>query len=190
MRSREIREYDYIIMIPIKKTSTIGSLLGGLFIAGIAVAYVVDTQFMNTDQAAPVAEPVVTKQEPQPAETTPAPVATDKKPAPTPAPAPAPTSRYTNGSYNTTVQYRTPESVESLAVTLTVKDDTIADASIAIDAAAKESRRYQEAFAANYTQYVVGKSLESLKLSRVSGSSLTTAAFNKALDAIRTTAGA
>lgn len=185
-------------MIPIKKTSAIGSLLGGLFIAGIAVAYVVDTQITNSDAAAVVVDtPVVTKQPegapvpvtgPTP---TPTPAPTPKPtPTPTPAPTPAPAYTYTSGTYNTTVQYRTPESIESLAVSLTVTKDVVTDAAITIDASAHESRRYQDAFAANYKQYVVGQSLESLKLSRVSGSSLTTGAFNRALDAIRTSAGA
>jgi hypothetical protein len=85
--------------------------------------------------------------------------------------------------------YLTPESTEQIEVTLTLKNDTVSDASVQLSATARESRRYQNNFAANYRQYVIGRPLSSLSLSRVSGSSLTSNGFNAAVAQIRGQAG-
>jgi hypothetical protein len=48
----------------------------------------------------------------------------------------------------------------------------------------------QTDFAANYKTQVIGKKIEGLELSKISGSSLTPKGFNDALEKIRSQAGA
>lgn len=103
---------------------------------------------------------------------------------------PSNTSGYANGTYSSTIGYRTPESIEAVKVTLTVSDGTVTDASVANTGSEPTSRRYQYAFANSYRSYVIGKSLASLDLNRVAGSSLTTLAFDAAVNKIRSEASA
>lgn len=97
-------------------------------------------------------------------------------------------SRYKNGTYTATGTYRTPENEEQITVTVTLVNDKVADVSATISATNPDSRRYQTLFLANYKQLVVGKSIDSLHLSQVSGSSLTSAGFNDAISQIKTQA--
>jgi hypothetical protein len=96
---------------------------------------------------------------------------------------------YKNGSYQANGTYLTPEGSEDIAVNLTITNDVVTAASISQTPKNRESRQYQAFFASGYKQQVVGKSLAELKLSRVSGSSLTPAGFNQAVADIRTQAG-
>lgn len=95
------------------------------------------------------------------------------------------TSGYKDGTYTAVGSYRTPESTEEITVTLTLQDGVITDTSAAISARAPESRRFQNEFVSNYKQYVVGKNIDTLSLSQVSGSSLTSGGFNEAVAQIK-----
>ncbi len=92
---------------------------------------------------------------------------------------------YKDGSYSTSAEYYTPEETDSIKVTLAVKNGVVTNVSASTSTSSRESRQYDSAFLNAYKSYVVGKSLGSLNLNRVSGASLTTEGFNKALDAIR-----
>lgn len=105
-------------------------------------------------------------------------------------PTTASVSPYKDGTYTATDSYQTPESVESIAVTLSLKNGIVTDSSILTSSHARESGRYQSSFAGSYKQYVIGKSIKNLSLSRVSGSSLTSSGFNAALAQIRNQAAA
>ena len=96
----------------------------------------------------------------------------------------ASTSTYKDGTYSATGTYHTPESTEHVAVTLTLANDIVTDANVTINAAIPESRQYQARFLSNYKAQVIGKSIESLHLSEVSGSSLTSGGFNDAVTQI------
>ncbi|HEX8183028.1 MAG TPA: hypothetical protein VF575_05510 [Candidatus Saccharimonadales bacterium] len=100
----------------------------------------------------------------------------------------AASSAYTDGTYTATGSYRTPEGTESIDVTLTIAKGAVTDSSVETSASDPKSARYQEDFTDNYKQYVVGKSLDEINLSRVSGSSLTSNGFNTALEDIKTEA--
>ena len=115
---------------------------------------------------------------------TPATTPVSAMPAPTPAPV-ASASKYKDGTYGATGTYRTPESVETISVTLTLANDVVTDVTSTISASAPESAQYQRSFLNNYKAFVVGKSIGSLKLSQVSGSSLTSGGFNSALSQIK-----
>ena len=95
------------------------------------------------------------------------------------------TSTFKDGSYSATGSYLSPGGRESVDLTVTIKDGVITESSITTDAASNDSRRYQELFAENYKELVVGKEVNGLSLSRVAGSSLTSNGFNDALDEIR-----
>lgn len=102
----------------------------------------------------------------------------------------APASGYKDGTYTASASYRTPESTEPISVTLTLKSGVVTDVSIATNPQASETRRYQSQFVAGYKQFVVGKNIDSITISRVSGSSLTSGGFKAALEKIKAEAKA
>lgn len=102
----------------------------------------------------------------------------------------ATTSSYKNGTYTATGNYSTPESSESIDLTVTIVDSTITNVSIQNSGNVRESRDYQQRFMHNCTNLVVGKNIDSVSLSRVAGSSLTSDGFNSALEQIKADATA
>lgn len=97
---------------------------------------------------------------------------------------------YKDGQYEATGQYATPESVETVDVTLTIAGDTVTAVEVTGDPQAAESRRYQSEFIGGIQDEVVGKKLDEISVSKVAGSSLTSGGFNKAVGAIKTEAKA
>lgn len=95
---------------------------------------------------------------------------------------------YKNGTYTASGTYNTPESVESISVTVTLKDDVVSEVSATTDPQSSESREYQQDFLSGYKSLVVGKKIDSISLSRVSGSSLTSRGFNNAIRQIESDA--
>jgi uncharacterized protein with FMN-binding domain len=115
--------------------------------------------------------------------------------APTPVPVtvtkpPQPASTYADGTYTVSAPYRTPEDTETVTLTVTLANDIVTASNATFSQNNHESRRYQMQFAAGYKQYVIGKNIDSIRLSRVSGSSLTSAGFNTALLKVKTEASA
>lgn len=92
---------------------------------------------------------------------------------------------YQDGTYSATGSYATPEGEEQITVKLTLADGTVTDTSATASGKARESRQYQSQFLNAYKELVVGKSVDELRLSRVSGSSLTSQGFNKAVQTIK-----
>jgi hypothetical protein len=93
---------------------------------------------------------------------------------------------YTAGSYTATGSYSTPGGSESVTVTATLAGDGVITAVSAEGSATRgNSAQYQSNFLSAFKSLVVGKSIDSVSLSRVSGSSLTSAGFNKALATIK-----
>jgi hypothetical protein len=105
----------------------------------------------------------------------------------TPAPV---TYAYTDGAYTATGSYRSPGGYDELGVNLTLHNDIITDVNVTLGANDNTSLRYQEMFVANYKQYVVGKDISTVHLTKVSGSSLTPQGFNDALAQIESQAKA
>jgi uncharacterized protein with FMN-binding domain len=137
-----------------------------------------------------------TKDDPQVADTakpsapaTPTPVEVPK-PAPTPTPTPkpsAPASTYADGTYRTSSTYRTPDGTYTMDVAVTVANDQITASSLSFDSDGARDG-YSKRFSSAYQGSVIGKDLETVSLSRVGGASLTTRAFNNALNTIRSQA--
>lgn len=107
------------------------------------------------------------------------------EPGATPSNATAP---YADGEYTAEGSYRTPETVETISVTLSLKDDTVTAVEVVGDPIARESKQYQGQFRSGIADVVVGKKLDELDVDRVAGSSLTSGGFNQAVEAIKTLA--
>ncbi|MBM3715410.1 MAG: FMN-binding protein [Actinobacteria bacterium] len=97
---------------------------------------------------------------------------------------------YADGTYSASGQYATPESVETIEVTLTLADDVITDVEVTGDPQARESQEYQSRFIGGIADEVVGKSIDDISVTRVAGSSLTSGGFTQAVDAIKADAAA
>lgn len=162
-------------------------LLGVLVIGGIAFAYNrtqltdANTSTTQNDQAVVTKEQMVASPEAV-AQQTPA--------VSTTGTTPTVSTTYKNGTYSGSGTYMTPEGSETISVKLTVANDVVTSVTASVNANSGDSRRYIQSFMSGYKQQVVGKSLSSLNLGRVSGSSLTPEGFNNALDSIRAQAQA
>jgi len=125
---------------------------------------------------------------------------TQKNPTPIPTPKPIITqttpadkpkkssSVYKDGTYSATGSYMSPGGYQQLGVSVTLKNDIIESASVTNMASDGRSERYQNMFISGYQQYVVGKNIASVYLTKVSGSSLTPSGFDDALTQIKSQA--
>jgi hypothetical protein len=95
---------------------------------------------------------------------------------------------YKNGTYSAIGSYFSPGGEDQLAVTLVLKNDLITDVSVTPQAGDRTSERYQNMFIADYKQYVVGKNIADVYLTKISGSSLTPQGFDDALAQIKSQA--
>ncbi|MEN2740137.1 hypothetical protein ABCS02_20255 [Microbacterium sp. X-17] len=97
---------------------------------------------------------------------------------------------YKDGTYTGQGSYATPETVEKVSVTVTLKGDVITAVQVTGDPQAAETRRYQSQFIGGISAVVVGKDIDQISVSRVAGSSLTSGGFTKAIDEIKSEAKA
>jgi uncharacterized protein with FMN-binding domain len=92
---------------------------------------------------------------------------------------------YKDGTYEATGQYDSPGGLESISVSVTIKANAISDTSATTKASGKDAQQFQDEFIQAYKSQVVGKNINSVHLSTVSGSSLTSQGFNEALTQIK-----
>jgi len=97
-------------------------------------------------------------------------------------------STYADGTYTAEGSYATPESVETIVVTVTLQDDIITSVDVAGDPQKRESEEYQSRFIGGIADVVVGQDIDQIAVSRVAGSSLTSGGFNQAIDTIKSEA--
>ncbi|MCA9354311.1 MAG: hypothetical protein KC877_02200 [Candidatus Kaiserbacteria bacterium] len=89
-----------------------------------------------------------------------------------------------DGVHTTAVTYLTPANNEYLLdVSLTTENGVITDANIVYSQGAEKDPNAQR-FEGAYKEEIIGKKIDELDLSRVGGASLTTGAFNGAVDNI------
>lgn len=100
------------------------------------------------------------------------------------------TPTYKDGTYTSTGTYNSPGGNESIKVTITLVSDAVTTSEVVAEADDPTASSYQSIFIDNYKTYVDGKKITSIKLSSVSGSSLTSEGFNSALQKIETQAKA
>ncbi len=99
-------------------------------------------------------------------------------------------STYTDGTYTASASYTSPGGVEEVNVTVTLADDIITSVDVTADAASTQSKQYQSEFISGISAVVVGKDIDAILVSKVSGSSLTSEGFNSAIEEIKTEAAA
>lgn len=95
---------------------------------------------------------------------------------------------YQDGTYTANGSYSSPDGQEEIAVTVTVKSNLVTAVAVSSLQSEGEGAQYQAQFESGISSVVVGKSLDSLSVSTVAGSSLTSQGFNAALAIIRSKA--
>ncbi|MFK4806945.1 FMN-binding protein [Microbacterium sp. ZW CA_36] len=95
---------------------------------------------------------------------------------------------YADGTYTADGSYATPESVETITVTVTLEDDVITAVEVTGDPQKRESEQYQGEFIGGIADVVVGQDIDDIQVSRVAGSSLTSGGVNEAIETIKSEA--
>jgi len=110
--------------------------------------------------------------------------------ASTPAASTSAASSYKDGNYDETGSYQSPEGTEKIEVKLTLAKGVVTKVSVVGQPLGPEAQQYQTKFAGGIGAAVVGKSIDSIAVSKVAGSSLTSGGFNDAVAAIKADATA
>jgi uncharacterized protein with FMN-binding domain len=92
---------------------------------------------------------------------------------------------YADGTYTADGSYQSPGGEESVSVSITLEGDIVTAVTVTPHATSGNSKQYQSQFASGIAGQVVGKEIDSLDVSRVAGSSLTSGGFNDALEQIK-----
>jgi len=92
---------------------------------------------------------------------------------------------FADGTYSADGSYSTPETVETILVTVTLADGVITHVDVEGTPQRPESEQFQAEFIGGIADEVVGKPIDDLAVSRVAGSSLTSGGFNQAIERIR-----
>ena len=100
------------------------------------------------------------------------------------------TTGYKDGTYTADGSYTSPGGSEEIAVTVTVKSNVITAVIVKSVTADSEAAQYQARFESGISSVAVGKSLATLSVGSVAGSSLTGQGFDTALATIRSEAAA
>lgn len=152
-----------------------------IFIGAVLVLVVVGViWFLPKKTVVPAVTPVTE-------ETTSASPTAPSTPTSTTAPS---ASAYKDGTYSAVGSYNSPGGSDDLNVSVTLADGIITDATVTSGAHDQTSSHYQGVFIANYKPLVIGKNIDDVVLSKVSGSSLTSGGFNQALTKIKAQATA
>lgn len=94
-------------------------------------------------------------------------------------------TQYKNGTYQVVGNYVSPGGPREIDVTVTLAGDTISDVVFVGKATDATSIRFQKEFGDNFKPMVVGKNINEVALTKVSGSSLTPKGFMDALEKIK-----
>lgn len=94
-------------------------------------------------------------------------------------------AEYADGTYTADGGYTAPSGPESITVEITLADDVVTDVVVTPHATEGNQAKFQGQFAAGIEAVVVGEDIDTLAVSRVGGSSLTSGGFNEALAAIK-----
>ncbi len=92
---------------------------------------------------------------------------------------------YRDGDYTAEGSYISPAGQQSVKVDLTLQGDVVTAVTVTPEADDPQAKGFQEKFASGIADVVVGKDIDSLDVSRVAGSSLTSGGFRAAVDAIK-----
>jgi uncharacterized protein with FMN-binding domain len=104
------------------------------------------------------------------------------------APADPVDHRYVDGTYVADAGYTAPSGLAAITVSVTVVDNAVSWVHVAPGTFVGDPFTFQDQFAKAVPDLVVGLDLDEVSVSRVAGSSLTSEAFNQAIDKIKTEA--
>lgn len=99
-------------------------------------------------------------------------------------------SAYKNGTYSVTGEYLTPGGQRTIDIKLTLTDGAITEVEVTPKATDATSQRFQGEFVGGFKPMVIGKNIDEIELTKVSGSSLTPKGFKDALEKIKAEAKA
>ena len=102
----------------------------------------------------------------------------------------AATGAYADGTYDAEGSYTSPGGNESVGVSLTLESGVVTAVTVTPESENPTGQEYQSRFASGISGEVVGKSLDELDVTKVSGSSLTSGGFNDAVETIKADAAA
>jgi uncharacterized protein with FMN-binding domain len=95
-----------------------------------------------------------------------------------------PSTTFHDGTYTATGHYISPGGPSAVAVKLTLKDNRVTALTVTPKAENPTAVSYETRFASGVNGLVVGKRITELRVTKVSGSSLTSMGFDKAVAAI------
>jgi hypothetical protein len=180
------------------KTPLILSIIGGLAVIGVAIGLinkqeekkesVTQNASADQDQQSAVASEESMEQ-PQVNDISPVvPAATSSSPvdqtAPPAAAGKVSAATYKDGTYSADATYQSPAGQEDVHVTVTLKNNIVTDSSFSGTPRSPRSQMMMDAFGQHYQSLVIGKKIDEIHLTQVSGSSLTPIGFNNALTKI------
>lgn len=93
-------------------------------------------------------------------------------------------STYRDGTYSAEGTYTSPGGQEHVKVEVTLADDVVTAVTVTPESTNPNGKHYQELFASGVAGQVVGKDVDDVAVTKVSGSSLTSQGFMAALAAI------
>lgn len=93
--------------------------------------------------------------------------------------------QYRNGAYQVTGNYVSPGGPREVKVTLVLTEGLITGAETKATATDATSKRFQGEFVDNFKPMVIGKNIDEVVLTKVSGSSLTPKGFNDAVEKVK-----
>ena len=97
---------------------------------------------------------------------------------------------YTDGTYEALGEYVSPAGPSQVTVELTLEGDVVTAVTVTPEATNPNSLQFQTQFADGIADVVMGQDIDTLDVSRVGGSSLTSGGFNDALEQIKAEAAA
>jgi uncharacterized protein with FMN-binding domain len=110
--------------------------------------------------------------------------------AQTTAPSATTSGMYKDGTYMAAGSYDSPGGKQTIKVSITIASNTVSSSTVQGQAQDGVAQIYQSDFTNGYKKFVDGKKLGDIKISHVSGSSLTSQGFNNALKQIENQAKA
>lgn len=94
-------------------------------------------------------------------------------------------SAYADGIFSAQGSYVSPGGPREIGLTITLENGVITDTTFEGNAEDPQSKRFQGEFGDNYAPMIIGKNIDEVSLSKVSGSSLTPIGFTDALEKIK-----
>ena len=94
-------------------------------------------------------------------------------------------ANYKDGTYTADGSYQAPSGTESITVEVTLADDKITAITVTPHATDATAKGHQAEFVGGIADQTVGKDIDTLNVTKVSGSSLTSGGFKIAIAAIK-----